>query len=98
MTPWSLEAEIRGAAVRAFDLDPERIPFAWPRAEQAQQGHDAASPLAPRIVRLVGPSRGKDAPAFVGGRLAELRPGYADVAVTRGGSSTSPSPPNSAPA
>lgn len=80
MTPWSLEAEVRGAAVRAFDLDPEQVPFAWPRAEQAQEGHDAASPLAPRILRLLGTSRSKNAPALVGGRLAEeLRPGYADV-------------------
>ena len=86
MTPWSLEAEVRGAAVRAFGLDPQQVPFAWPRADQAQEGHDAASPLAPRIVRLVGTSRGKDAPAFVGGRLAEeLRPGYADVRGDRRG-------------
>ncbi|MBE3001526.1 anticodon-binding protein [Nocardiopsis sp. HNM0947] len=86
MTPWSLEAEVRGAAVRAFDLDPQQVPFAWPRAEQAQEGHDAASPLAPRIVRLVGTSRAKDAPARVGGRLAEeLRPGYAGVSGDRRG-------------
>ncbi|GHD23010.1 DALR anticodon-binding domain-containing protein [Nocardiopsis kunsanensis] len=86
MTPWSLEAEVRSAAAHAFGIDPEQVPFAWPRAEQAQEGHDAASPLAPRIVRLVCTSRGKDAPVLVGGRLAEeLRPGYADVRGDRRG-------------
>ncbi|MFL1376456.1 MULTISPECIES: DALR anticodon-binding domain-containing protein [unclassified Nocardiopsis] len=54
MTPADLEAVVRSAAADAFDLPAERIPFVWPRGDQAVEGADAATALAPRLVALVG--------------------------------------------
>ncbi|HJE57820.1 MAG TPA: anticodon-binding protein [Nocardiopsis listeri] len=53
MTPRALEAVVRRAARRAFDLDDADIPFVWPRADQAAGAADAAVALAPRLVGRV---------------------------------------------
>ncbi|WP_017570741.1 hypothetical protein, partial [Nocardiopsis halotolerans] len=54
MTPRRLEAAVREAAVRAFDLDPDGVPFVWPRSDHASEGADAATALPPRLASSVG--------------------------------------------
>ncbi|SIO88309.1 DALR anticodon-binding domain-containing protein [Nocardiopsis sp. JB363] len=53
MTPRALEAVVRRAALRAFDLDDADIPFVWPRAGQAAGSADASVALPPRLVGRV---------------------------------------------
>ena len=53
MTPRVLEALVRRAARRAFDIDDADIPFVWPRADQAREPADAAVALPPRLVGRV---------------------------------------------
>lgn len=53
MTPRALEAVVRRAALRAFDLDETDIPFVWPRADQAAGSADASVALAPRLASRV---------------------------------------------
>ncbi|MBR8740407.1 DALR anticodon-binding domain-containing protein [Nocardiopsis sp. MG754419] len=53
MTPRALEAVVRRAARRAFDLDDADIPLVWPRADQAAGSVDAAVALPPRLVGLL---------------------------------------------
>ncbi|MFD6951982.1 anticodon-binding protein [Nocardiopsis sp. TSRI0078] len=75
MTPRGLEAAVRGAAARAFGLDPARIPFVWPRNDHAGEGADAATALPPRLAGSVGDrldaSRG-DRRAVVAARVADV--------------------------
>ncbi|MDE3724772.1 DALR anticodon-binding domain-containing protein [Nocardiopsis sp. N85] len=80
MTPADLEVVLRETAARVFDLPVERVPFVWPRGDQAAEGADAASALAPRMVGLLGdrlPEGTDRPPRRVAGRivdgLAELR-------------------------
>lgn len=62
MTPRVLEAVVRRAARRAFDIDDADIPFVWPRADQAREPADAAVALPPRLVGRVRAQlpRGRD--------------------------------------
>lgn len=53
MTPRRLEAVVRRAALRAFDLSDADVPFVWPRSDHAAEGADAAVALAPRLVGRV---------------------------------------------
>jgi arginyl-tRNA synthetase len=53
VTPWRLEALVREAAARVFELDQAVIPFVWPRHDHAGQGADAATALPPRLVAAV---------------------------------------------
>lgn len=53
MTPRGLEAVLRRAALRAFDLSEADVPFVWPRNDHAAEGADAAVALAPRLVGRV---------------------------------------------
>ena len=92
MTPWELEADIRGAAARTFGLDPQDVPFTWPRGDRAPEGHDAVSPLALRILKQVaaGPhAPGERAVGAVGerivDRLREEGAGFAALLADRGG-------------
>lgn len=53
MTPRRLEAVLREAAARAFGLQPDEIPFVWPRHDQAGGTADAATALPPRLLGTV---------------------------------------------
>ena len=76
MTPRRLEALLREAAARAFDLSPEEVPFVWPRHDQADGTADAATALAPRLLGKVaarlppGGGRGRRHHLLVCGRVA----------------------------
>ncbi|MEV2276165.1 DALR anticodon-binding domain-containing protein [Nocardiopsis sp. NPDC049922] len=71
MTPRTLEAALRRAAVRAYDLAPDDVPLVWPRNDHAEEGADAASALPPRLVRMVAGRSSR--PLTVSGRVvAEL--------------------------
>ncbi|MFD3684935.1 DALR anticodon-binding domain-containing protein [Nocardiopsis sp. NPDC058631] len=76
MTPGRLEALLREAAARAFDLPPDEVPFVWPRHDQADGAADAATALAPRLLGKVaaqlppGGGRGRRLHLLVGGRVA----------------------------
>ncbi|WP_116243885.1 DALR anticodon-binding domain-containing protein [Nocardiopsis sp. FIRDI 009] len=73
MTPQALEAALRLAAARAFDLAPDDVPFVWPRGDHAEEGADAASALPPRLVSLVDGGARRSRPPAVAGRVtAEL--------------------------
>ena len=49
MTPRSLEAVVRRAARRAFDIDDADVPFVWPRADQAGGRADASIALHEKL-------------------------------------------------
>jgi arginyl-tRNA synthetase len=76
MTPGRLEAVLREAAARAFDLPPDEVPFVWPRHDQAGGGADAATALAPRLAGKVaarlppGGGRGRRHHVLVSGLVA----------------------------
>ncbi|WP_159943121.1 MULTISPECIES: DALR anticodon-binding domain-containing protein [unclassified Nocardiopsis] len=53
MTPRRMEAAVREAAVRAFGLPADAVPFVWPRNDHADGGADAATALPPRLVAAV---------------------------------------------
>lgn len=68
MTPRRLEAVVRRAVLRAFDLSDADVPFVWPRGDHAAEGADAAVALAPRLVGRVRdelPRERADAPRLM---------------------------------
>ena len=68
MTPRRLEAVVRRAALRAFDLGEADVPFVWPRGDHAAEGADAAVALAPRLVGRVRdelPKGREDSPRLI---------------------------------
>ncbi|MFB8769084.1 DALR anticodon-binding domain-containing protein [Nocardiopsis alba] len=73
MTPRSLEAVVRRAARRAFDIDDADVPFVWPRADQAGGRADASIALPLRLVGRVRdrlPEKGDGDPRLlVSGRI-----------------------------
>lgn len=75
-----MEALVREAAVRAFGLPSEAVPFVWPRSDHAGEGADAATALPPRLAgaladRLPPPRTGHRIAAAtrIAERLSDMR-------------------------
>lgn len=90
MTPWQLEAAVREAAVRAFAIAPDEVPFVWPRSDHTDA--DAATALPPRLVgRVAGQllkgrsSRHLEVSGRIAAQLLRMRDeGVGDYAHVRG--------------